>query len=57
MASAVAAVDTGHGDMLHDAALDFYGRRLATCSSDRLIKVFEVGGAGEDTVQSGEIAA
>ena len=26
----------------HDAQLDFYGRRLATCSSDRTIKVFDV---------------
>ncbi|KAJ1566487.1 60S ribosomal protein L20, partial [Cladochytrium tenue] len=26
----------------HDAQLDYYGRRLATCSSDRTIKIFEV---------------
>lgn len=26
----------------HDAQLDFYGRRLATCSSDRSVKVFDV---------------
>ena len=26
----------------HDAVLDYYGRRLATCSSDRTIKIFEV---------------
>jgi protein transport protein SEC13 len=26
----------------HDAVLDYYGRRLATCSSDRSIKIFEV---------------
>lgn len=28
----------------HDAVLDYYGRRLATCSSDRTIKIFEVEG-------------
>lgn len=28
----------------HDAVLDYYGRRLATCSSDRTIKVFEIEG-------------
>lgn len=27
----------------HDLQLDYYGKRLATCSSDNLIKVFEVG--------------
>ena len=26
----------------HDAQLDYYGRRLATCSSDRTVKIFEV---------------
>ncbi|KAI8923619.1 WD40-repeat-containing domain protein [Entophlyctis helioformis] len=30
--------------MIHDAQLDYYGRRLATCSSDRSIKVFSVEG-------------
>ena len=29
-------------DMVHDAQMDFYGTRLATCSSDRTIKIFEV---------------
>lgn len=28
--------------MQHDAQLDYYGKRLATCSSDRTVKVFEV---------------
>lgn len=26
----------------HDAQLDYYGKRLATCSSDRTIRIFEV---------------
>ena len=32
--------------MIHDAQLDFYGRRLATCSSDRTIKIFQVDRSG-----------
>lgn len=31
-----------HDDLVHDAVLDYYGRRLATCSSDRTVKVFAV---------------
>lgn len=36
--------NSGHDDMIHDAVLDYYGRRLATCSSDKTIKIFEVEG-------------
>ncbi|WFC94036.1 GTPase-activating protein S13 [Malassezia brasiliensis] len=35
-------VETYHEDVVHDAQLDFYGSKLATCSSDRTIKVFDV---------------
>ncbi|KAH9036879.1 vesicle budding-like protein [Lactarius pseudohatsudake] len=35
-------IETAHEDMIHDAQLDYYGKRLATCSSDRTIKVFDV---------------
>ncbi|THH05869.1 hypothetical protein EW146_g9785 [Bondarzewia mesenterica] len=35
-------IETGHEDMIHDAQLDYYGKRLATCSSDRTVKVFDV---------------
>jgi len=31
-------------DQQHDAVLDYYGRRLATCSSDKTIKIFEIEG-------------
>jgi protein transport protein SEC13 len=34
--------DAGHSDMVHDAQFDYYGRRLATASSDKTIKVFDV---------------
>ena len=30
-----------HDDLVHDLAYDFYGRRLATCSSDQRIKVWD----------------
>lgn len=40
----LASFETGHGDMVHDAAFDYYGKRLATCSSDRSIKLFNVVG-------------
>jgi protein transport protein SEC13 len=41
---AAATFESGHVDMVHDAQFDYYGRRLATCSSDRTIKVFELSG-------------
>lgn len=31
---------TGHEDLIHDTAFDYYGRTFATCSSDRHIRVF-----------------
>ncbi|KAJ3062920.1 GTPase-activating protein S13, partial [Podochytrium sp. JEL0797] len=39
---AALSFDTQHEDILHDAQLDYYGRRLATCSSDASVKIFEV---------------
>ncbi|RSH91378.1 GTPase-activating protein S13 [Saitozyma podzolica] len=35
-------VETQHEDMIHDAQLDYYGKRLATCSSDKTIRIFNV---------------
>ena len=46
---------SGHEDFVHDVCYDFYGKRLASCSSDRAIKVWEQDGAGGWRVQS-EIA-
>ena len=42
MVSVQSTVDTGHEDMVHDAQMDYYGTKLATCSSDRSIKIFDV---------------
>ncbi|KAG0682853.1 epoxide hydrolase, soluble (sEH) [Kluyveromyces marxianus] len=33
---------TGHADLVHDVSYDFYGRHVATCSSDQQIKVFKL---------------
>lgn len=32
-------VQADHKDLIHDVAYDFYGKRLATCSSDQSVKV------------------
>ncbi|ODV93497.1 hypothetical protein PACTADRAFT_52073 [Pachysolen tannophilus NRRL Y-2460] len=33
---------TGHEELIHNVAYDFYGKQLATCSSDQHIKVFDL---------------
>jgi len=42
MVSVISRVDTAHRDIIHDAQMNYYGTRLATCSSDRLVKIFDV---------------
>ena len=32
-------IPADHKDLIHDVALDYYGRRMATCSSDQSVKV------------------
>lgn len=44
MTSPIISIDTQHNDMIHDSQFDYYARKLATCSSDRSIKIFEVNG-------------
>ncbi|OWF51253.1 protein SEC13 homolog [Mizuhopecten yessoensis] len=51
MVSVINSVDTAHEDMIHDAQLDYYGTKLATCSSDRTIKIFDVK-SGQQTLVS-----
>lgn len=46
----VASFDTQHEDMIHDAQMDYYGKRLATCSSDRTIKIFEISGDSQTQI-------
>ena len=38
-------IGNAHEDLIHDAELDYYGKKLATCSSDKTIKIFEVDNA------------
>ncbi|ELK07876.1 Protein SEC13 like protein [Pteropus alecto] len=47
MVSVINTVDTSHEDMIHDAQMDYYGTRLATCSSDRSVKIFDVRNSGQ----------
>jgi len=44
--------ETGHEEMIHDAQLDYYGKRLATCSSDRSIRIFDVHSSNAQTLTS-----
>ncbi|KZT03050.1 protein transporter SEC13 [Laetiporus sulphureus 93-53] len=46
-------IETSHEDMIHDAQLDYYGKRLATCSSDRTVRVFDVS-EGEGPKSAGQ---
>lgn len=38
----ISTIDTKHDAMIHDAQYDYYGKRVATCSSDGYIKIFDV---------------
>lgn len=40
--STLTTLDTTHDDLIHDAQLDYYSNRLATCSSDKTVKVFDI---------------
>lgn len=42
MVSVLNTIDTGHDDMIHGAEVDYYGLRLATCSSDSSVKIFDI---------------
>lgn len=42
MVSVLNTIDTGHEDMIHCAEVDYYGLRLATCSSDNSVKIFDI---------------
>ncbi|ODM90480.1 Nucleoporin seh1 [Orchesella cincta] len=39
-------LETGHKDLIHDIAFDFYGTRMATCSSDQMVRIWELKGEG-----------
>ncbi|XP_053614705.1 nucleoporin SEH1 [Plodia interpunctella] len=39
-------IQADHKDLIHDVAYDFYGERMATCSSDQYVKVWDSDGKG-----------
>jgi len=48
-------VETLHEDLIHDAQLDYYGKKLATCSSDRTIRIYDKGDGSMQHVQVAEL--
>ena len=38
----VSTFETGHEDVIHDAQMDQCGLRLATCSSDCSVRIYDV---------------
>ena len=42
--AAMIEIESQHEDMIHDCQFDYYAKKLATCSSDRTIKIFDVTG-------------
>jgi len=48
MVSLSTKVETGHRDVIHDAVMNYHGTRLATCSGDHAVKIFEVRENGQN---------
>ena len=55
MTVAAQSFETGHKDAIHDAKLDFYGRRLATASSDHAIRLWDVSTAEQGSTFLSEL--
>lgn len=45
MISMLHQIDTNHEELIHDSQANFYGTRLATCSGDGKVKIFELNGS------------
>ncbi|BFG05163.1 nucleoporin seh1 [Drosophila madeirensis] len=41
-----------HKDVIHDVVFDYYGRRMATCSSDQTVKIWDEDAQGKWSVTS-----
>jgi len=41
MTTKTVVFESGHEEMVHDAQMDYYGKRLATASSDRTVRIFD----------------
>jgi len=44
MATPLLDIETQHKDMIHDAQLDYYAKKLATCSSDTTVRIYDIHG-------------
>ncbi|TIB61138.1 hypothetical protein E3P78_02865 [Wallemia ichthyophaga] len=51
------SIETCHQDAIHDAQLDYYGKRLATASSDGTIKITDISQAAESTYGNSNAAS
>lgn len=40
-------IPTEHKDIIHDVSFDYYGKRMATCSSDHTVKIWDLMENGE----------
>ncbi|XP_052816502.1 nucleoporin SEH1-like isoform X2 [Mya arenaria] len=43
------SIQSTHKDLIHDLSYDFHGTRMATCSSDQTVKIWDQGSDGEWT--------
>ncbi|XP_064640388.1 nucleoporin SEH1-like [Lineus longissimus] len=41
------SIPVEHKDLIHDVAFDYHGRRMATCSSDQSVKIWDLGEDGD----------
>ena len=46
-ASPTQVISSMHQDYIHGCAFDIYGRRMATCSGDRFVRVWDLTDSGE----------
>lgn len=49
---ATVELETHHEDLIHDVQFDYYGKLLATASSDRSIRIFNVSANGDRSVSA-----
>ena len=43
----IKTINTDHNDIIHDISFDWHGNRLATCSSDKCVKIWNRNDDGE----------
>jgi nucleoporin SEH1 len=41
MLNAIEMIGSNHKEIIHDISFNYYGNRLATCSSDQKIMIYE----------------